>query len=342
MALLFIDSFDHYTTTTAEVKWTTLSNASIGAHGRNGTNGIQCGASNTPGALSKTLSTSYGTLIMGVAARFGSVTPSDATTDILEFLDGTTSQISMRSTADGTGRLLLARGGTQIAISANNVFTPEVYCYLELKVVFGSSGSAELRLNGTAIITFSGDTTASANDSANRISLGGYRTQSGAVEFDDFYLCDSSGGVNDDFLGDVRVEYIAPNGNGNTSQLVGSDGNSTDNYLLVDENPPNGDTDYVQSATVDEKDTYAYANLTPTTGSVYGVQLSPYARKTDAGARGLKTVARHSGTEEDSAAQALSTSYAFYSDIRETKPGGGSWSISDVNGAEFGVKVAAA
>jgi hypothetical protein len=67
--------------------------------------------------------------------------------------------------------------------------------------------------------------------------------------------------------------------------------------------------------------------------------LLPYAAKTNAGVRSIASVARLSGTEVDSSDKALSVSYAYLPDIRETKPGGGAWSISDVNSAEFGVKV---
>ena len=37
----------------------------------------------------------------------------------------------------------------------------------------------------------------------------------------------------------------------------------------------------------------------------------------------------------------LADSYVYFEDIKHTKPGGGSWGIADVNGAEFGVKVTA-
>jgi len=107
----------------------------------------------------------------------------------------------------------------------------------------------------------------------------------------------------------------------------------------VDETTPNDDTDYVESGTAGDKDTYTYTNLTPTAGTVYGVQILPYVRKTDAGARSIKSIARHSGTEVDGPEQVLGTSFVYARDIREAKPGGGAWSISDVNGAEFGVKV---
>ena len=170
--------------------------------------------------------------------------------------------------------------------------------------------------------------------------LGGQGGSAGGdIVMDDIYVCDDTGGTNNDFLGDIRVEALLPNGNGNSSQFDGSDGNTTDNYLLVDDATPNDDTDYVESPDSGDKDTYAYGNLASSTGSVYGVQICPYARKTESGIRNLKTVARLSGTETDGPERPVGDSYAYMPDIRETKPGGGAWSISDVNSAEFGQKV---
>jgi hypothetical protein len=158
----------------------------------------------------------------------------------------------------------------------------------------------------------------------------------------DTYIADIAGSApTNDFLGDSRTDAILPNANGTTSQLVGQDTNSTDNYLNVDDDPPDDDTTFNESSTVGQKDTYNYPSITPTAGTVYAVQISPLVRKTDAGVRSIATVARLSSTEVDGPNQALSTTYLNLADIRETKPGGGVWTIADVNSAEFGVKVTA-
>ena len=56
----------------------------------------------------------------------------------------------------------------------------------------------------------------------------------------------------------------------------------------MDEQPgDDGDTTYVDSADVGDKDTYHYTSITPTAGTVRAVQLVPQIRKTDAGARSV-------------------------------------------------------
>lgn len=252
---------------------------------------------------------------------------------------------------DSSGRLSVRRSTTLLG-STYAVPYPAGYHFLELAAtIHDSAGEYELRLDGDTILSGSGvDTRNGGAGIVDRIHIaGGVNTGDGATmsySLADLYVCDGvdsgvAGAPNDDFLGDVRVERLLPNGNGNSSDLVGTDADSTDNYLHVDETPPDDDTSYVESSTAGDEDTYAYADLTPAAGSVLGVQLVPRARKTDAGARTIASVTRLGTSEEDSADKTLASSYAYLPDIREADPDGNQWTISNVNAAEFGVKVTA-
>lgn len=348
MALLFCDSFDHYATGDMGAKYKASApgtGASITSSGRFGS----CfEASDTHAYGGYQWGTNPQTLIFGCALL---VTGSQGSgrMGIMALYDGGTNQIDLR--LNSINQLILSRNNTLLNTGAT-ILSNNVWYYVEckVKIATGTSGTYEVRLNGVAEFSSGAANTSGAGTTqANILYVNGNKVNSGAggysgpvTRIDDLYLCDSSGSVNNDFLGDIRVEALFPNGNGNSSQFTGSDGNSTDNYLLVDESTPNGDTDYVADATVGDKDTYAFTNPTPTSGSVFGVQICHYSRKTDAGTRSARSLARLSGTDADNGSdQALSTSYLYYCDMRETKPGGGSWSLSDVSSAEFGVKVAA-
>ena len=342
MTLLFTDSFDHYATADILTKYDDLVNAN------GNTQVVESGGrfsnrmknTNSSNYVTKIIPTARQTVIAGRAFNITGTVASDRI--LIAFLDGaSTVHTDVRYTTDS--KIIVTRNGTQLGSAI--LTTANTWHYIELKVkVDDSTGTYEARLDGVSIISGTGaDTRNGGNATADRVKFGPSVAGNATIDdrMDDVYICDDQGSTNNNFLGDVRIECLFPNGDGNSSQLVGSDGNSVNNYLLVDESTPNSDTDYVESSTVGDKDTYAMTNLTSTTGTVYGIQILPFARKTDAGTRSIKSVTRLSATEEDSADKPLSTGYTYYPDIRETKPGGGAWSISDVNSAEVGVKVSA-
>ena len=343
--LRFMDSFDHYGSAERLLKYDFINNSGLvptAAVGRNGTSGGQSVAQNGGFNTAGIVLDNQATWIVGVA-----FTPNafpSAQTSLVKFRDGGqagTEQFSVELTT--AGLFAVARGGTIIATSAAAI-TPGLSVHFQIKVVINNTGSYELRVNSVNVLSNgSVDTQQSGNAFANTVELG-KDAGSGVYDFDDYWVCDGvdsgvSGAPNNDFLGDIRIQYRAPSGNGNSSGMVGSDGNSTDNYLLVDEAAPNGDTDYVIGDSVGDKDTYAMADLTPTAGTVYGVQVMSYAKKSDAGARSIANVVRSAGVEEDSSNYSLTTDYDYYRDVREDDPSAAQWTISSVNGMEVGTKV---
>lgn len=334
MALLWADPFDMYATASNALTKNGYSAGTISAgNGRNGTNSVRNWNAN------RVLPSTYSTIILGAAWQWTAI--AGLTTTFLQLKEGATIHVGIGVNG---GKLCILRGTTIIATGTTVINNSQFY-YIEVKATIADvGGSVEVRLNGngSAEVSFSGDTrnagTSGVIDTVTWIAVG---TTS---DVDDLYICDTTdesatyGNANNDFLGDVRVEYLPANGNGTTSNLVGSDGNSVDNYLLVDETALS-EADYVESSTPGDKDTYAIANLTPTSGTVYAVFALLEAAKTDAGTRSLKTVVRSGGSDVDgSATHTLSTTSAYYVEKR-AKPGGTSWSVSDVNSMEAGPKV---
>lgn len=348
MALLFCDSCDHYSIAQAGRKWTdiTASNLTINTtNGRRSTSSLRNSTSTTQYAR-KNLGTNAATLIVGFAIKItGGISQAGY---ILGMGDSGADQMTLLINADAT--ISVRRSTTNVATSVATLNVSGAYQYLEFKVVHSATGSYEVRLNGANILSASGvDTTNTANNFANQVSffnrvgstLGGLGAGTN-TDIDDIYVCDGTGSGNNDFFGDVRVDCFFPNANGNSSQLVGSDGNSTDNYLLVDETPANDDTDYVQSSTVSDKDTYNFSNMLHTPATINGVQINLTATKTDAGLRSMQTVIRSGGSDTDGTARALGTGYVVLSQIAETDPNtAAAWTQAGFDAAEFGAKVAA-
>lgn len=342
MALLFVDSFDHYTTPAQ--KWIASQRQGIAAGqgrllaaGYTETNG----SAGTGGSLQKLVATPVATLIAGAGVKW-------TRPEVWKwrFQEGTTVHIEI--SVNGAGKIEVRRGaaGTLLA-TGTATMVANVYSHVEVKVnVHATTGSVEVRVNGVVDSTFSGNTrnggTTGLLDSFVQITPYGGATGNGFCYLDDFFLMNTAGSLNNDFKGDCRVEALYPNANGNSSGFTGSDGNSTDNYALVDENPPNSDTDYVESSTVGTKDTYGYSNISSTIGTVHGVQILPFAKKTDAGSRAIATVARSGITEAMSADLPLLATYGYYPTIVERDPATvAAWTIAAVNAAEFGVAVTA-
>lgn len=216
------------------------------------------------------------------------------------------------------------------------------YVHMECKVrLHDSTGSVIVRLDEVTILTLTGADT--KNGGAAGVFDGIDVSVNYAAGIDDIYVSNEQGSVNTDFQGAKRVELVIPTGNGTTSNGVGSDGNSTDNYNLVDDGSSFNGTDYVDLAATGDKDTYVHSDSAlPTGNAVAGVFVWVVAQKTDAGSRSIIPVARLSGTESDGAALPLiNGTFTAHGDVFETKPGGGAWTVADVNNAEFGAKAGA-
>lgn len=272
------------------------------------------------------------TMYMGARVRLQSV----ASAQLLQLRDDATTQVDVRT--DSSGHLICTRNGTQIGSAGATVLAVNTWYYVEFSATINAStGSFAIKLNGVSEVSGSGlNTKNTANATANRA----YFTGAADMGFDDLYVSDSG------FAGPIRIVGLAPNGNGNSSALVGSDGNSTDNYLLIDEkiasNFSNADTDYVESDVVGNKDTYALANLPTVPTAVLGVTVHIVAKATDAGARSIAPVLRSGGADYDGTSQTLASSYLDYSEIFTTDPAtSAAWTESAINGLEVGMKVAA-
>ena len=346
MSLLFIDSFDHLDTATLPNKydttpggWTTINAAA----GRNSTKGLRLlSTSVSTTALRKTLPTGD-VFIVGIAVNLTSGLPASEKA-LFVFKDNTTAQVSISISSDGKVRAYRGTiaSGTLLGTSSSSI-NSSGYHYFEAKVTINNtSGTVEVRQDTIALLALSGvNTRQSANNQATLLDLfcneDGTSTYSFTLlDADDLYICDDAGSVNNDFLGDRRVEAVLPDADGAAANWVPN--GATFNFQCVDEVPPDGDTTYVETTiTPGDDDTYSFPNLVTTSGTVAGIAINLNARKTDAGTQTLSAIADLSASRTTSAGQTIGVTYSNYQSIQETKPGGGAWTITDVNNSEFGM-----
>ena len=168
-------------------------------------------------------------------------------------------QASVRFGEGTTIRLFV--NGVQVAASTQ-LFTS--WGRIEVYYLFDNSGQIIVRLNGTDVINWSGDSAVSGTMIGDLFITEG--TVGVFMACDDVAINDTTGAENDSWVGNGRIRAIIPNGNGASSQWVGSDGNSTDNYLLVDDVPNDGDTTYVRTSAAAQTDDYELSTVTLAAG----------------------------------------------------------------------------
>lgn len=227
--------------------------------------------------------------------------------------------------------------GTLLAESTEAFPVAPGGAYVEVRAyVHDTAGRCVVRLNGQTVIDYTGDTRWNTVGTAviKVVSIGPPHNNFGQI--DDLYILAADAVAPNDFLGDVRVETLTVSGT-TSAGLTGSDGDSTDNHLLVDELPVS-DADYVQGDTAGQRDVYTLTNL-PAGSSVKGVQVSARALKDDAGERSLRFGIR-SGGSESTRDVSLSTTAASATHVVGADPAtSAAWTEAGVNGAEVVVEV---
>jgi hypothetical protein len=335
--IIFMDGFEHYNTVAnISDKWVTSSTFQTFTTGRISGSCIKLYSNDR---ITKTfVNNQYFCVSFGL--NLTSISGSGCT--LLSLVDASTQQADLF--INGNYTVSITRGGTALTNGTSTIMLrPNTWNWIEWKMMIAdsiSANSCQLKINGELAITVATgqDTKASANAYANSLRLNS--DTSTYVSYDDFILQVGSGS---DFLGDTRIITSFPNANGSSSSWTGSDGNSTDNYLLVDETNPDDDTTYVQSNTVGHKDLYGFPTLGSTASSIVAMGVDVNCRKTDATSRTICAVVKSGSTEQDGTNVAISDTYAYQiQDIFSTNPDTSlAWTQAQVEAVEIGQKVIA-
>ena len=194
------------------------------------------------------------------------------------------------------------------------------------------SGWARVYKDGIEIMSFDGDT---GTDDIAKLRLGTMsEVASYLVYFDDVFIDDSAGETSPIFVPVKKFDFVLPNGNGNYAQWTGSDGNQTDNYLLVDEVPPDDDTTYVVAVSGGFYDSYDMDTVTLGSGQEFVAVIPTVCARREGSTEQIALGTRLSSTDLVSSGYNLGTTYGTIWERQITKPGSGAWGQSDVNNME--------
>lgn len=346
MALLFMDGFNHYINATD--KWDVkFDGAGISrtVGGRYSVGTLLVGG-NFGSYLGKNITAADSTIVFGGALLYAADSES-----FITLLQGSQELFSLQ-TFGGTGVIRVKRGayniGTTLGDSVSDVITEGQWQYIECKVFLdNTNGTVEVRVNGNTVINLSGiDTTAGATIPDNiRIGASNGQVAGRRGDWDDLYVLDgvtvAGANPNDDFLGDVKVVTCRPDAAGlNTEyEVVGA----PTNFQACNDDIIDDDTTYVRNGTLGARDSYSTqdpATVTGTVGTIFGVQTTVGARKTDAGALNYRNTLVSGGNIYDSDEFQALDNYRFTMDMFNLNPNGDiSWTESAVNACEVGFKL---
>jgi hypothetical protein len=339
--LRFFDGFDSYATADILQRWNaTTGSFSIVTGGRFGASTLRVASGGGNEYTLKYLDDQQ-TWYIGFAFKFLGTPGTSWTFFRLQSL--TTVQLELG--LDASNRLIAHRGGTVLSgCTGTTTLSSGSWYYIELKCkCIGSTAAGDVKGYVGGIEEFSCNSGASTDPAssshANRIAIGtSWANNSSHLFWDDLYVCDAQGSANNAVLGDMRVETLVPDGAGNYTQF--STTGAASSWQAVNENPNNGDTSYVASATPGQYETFSFGNMATSPRSIAGIQITAVSRKDDAGSRSISAVVRISTTDYVLTPQAVLDSYAFNTTIQETNPAtSAAWTASAVNALEAGVKL---
>jgi hypothetical protein len=280
------------------------------------------------------LGTTDATLVVGFALKS---TPLVAYR-ILSLYDDTTEGVNLRLTI--TGELAVYLGNSLLEATSGLGLTAATWYWIEMKVLCnGSTGTYEIRVGGVNVASDTGvNTKAGSHNYHNSIKLENLTSPS-FVHYDDLYILDGGGAVNNDFLGNMKVLSILPDGDSATVQFTPSA--AVDHNTLVSENPIDDDTTYVEDTVVGHQDIYDYGTVVGAGSSIAGVQINSCVRETDANSFTLKMPIISGANTSTDAGQAVgTTNYTILHRISETNPNtSNAWTATSLNAAQFGVEV---
>lgn len=320
--LLFMDSVEHYATASITRKWTTKTLGSVAANGPGGRNALYDPLVTI--GIGSTTTVIAGCRINPVLGNYNRIT--------FNQLGGTTDGY-VNVNSDGSVSVVTWAGGayTTAGTSRPNVVRNASWSFLEFKMsVSATVAIAAVRVNGEEVLSLTG-----LNTSAVAVRIVEFRCNLGNMC--DFYVCDTAGGVNDDFLGDVEVRAHFPTGAGSAADFTPSAGS---NWQNVDDTAPDDATTNNSSNTLNHKDSFVFEDLKSAGGTIKGVQLVGCFSKDKSGAAQMKNRLEIGGSEYLGAAFYPSMgSYTYAIDIYDKSPAtSAAFSEVEFNGMQIGYK----
>lgn len=261
------------------------------------------------------------------------------TTTLINLRDGSNnSLVSIKQTASTTDSVSVYTASTNrgSAVCWTGLTARGKHWGLDLKID-SSAGWVAFYADGVRKVLFEGNT---GNADIAYVDVGivdNPATNSDKAYFAHVYCDDTTGEASYAPVPSLRFDWVAYSADGNYKDFTPSSG--TDHKALIDEVPSNL-TDYNAATAADKIDSFTHAAYTvPVGGTIQAALPGVIALKSDAAIGSqIAGFARLATTDVGGTQMDLGTGYKWLRSRMTTKPGGGAWTGTDFNNAEFGYK----
>jgi hypothetical protein len=333
----FMDGFDYLTAANLGLKW----DASVGfALVTPGVYGKGSAVSASNNAMVHTLNTNTAS---GNSAFHFNTPALNTVITIASWRDGGTTQVDLRMS--GGGDLYFTRNGTSIGtvIPPALRITAGIYYWLEAQIIVHQTlGQLKLYIGSSLALSLTGlNTQNTANQYFNQVTIQGNNSP---TLYDNYHFWDPSAGDVSAFpYGEHIIDTKLANAVGsNTTWNKGGSTINANNYQQVNEANEDGDTTYVfmSASGAGDIDSYGWATLSESTGTIGTIAINTIARIDDAGPHTYDHYTLSGGSSALSSAITPLSSYDNEQTFQGTDPNTGvAWTIAGRNAAQFGYKL---
>lgn len=312
----------------------------------------------------------YNTLIFGYAF-LGYPGFNQPNSPEITFYDTDGNRILYHYPIDEVGRVRVSLYGGDLSetyYSDTNTTEEWTWYHVEVKIVFDDTtgGSVIVRVNETEVINQTGiQTYKSGGDSDGNFSFSQIKIEKGLHNtffMDDLFILDGEGSVANDFIGDVRVDTVYPNANGD---YINFDPNPSDNsnwenvkpYLYdiynnadkhathtlrsFDYTAPGADINTYNESLDTVRECYNHESLLSLNKPIFGIQTNSIFRKTDAGQKRVEQFIRVGSTDYDSGRiiDVPDWNRNYYYPVTVNPNTTVAWTESDIAALQSGIKI---
>ncbi len=216
--------------------------------------------------------------------------------------------------------------GVTHGTTASGLIVAGVWYNIEVRIlpstatfsVANADGQFELRIDGTIRLNLT-NLSIGPDDLGSPRPVGIGKTElrgsTDVFRFDDIYMFNSAGPLNNGFAGDFRIQTLRPNADAAPNEWIPN--NASDSFAEVDDVEPDGDTSYVSSQVSLDQDIYALTNLTGDVGAILGYGPLLLARREVGSTQSIAVRMISFGSNTvDFSGQNLADTYEMRSDLR--------------------------